>query len=72
MSKILPQIIEKTTYKELFDKMVSKGIPVLGINGEVIRDFAKKGINASLAEYWRACSYAIHQQTLYHFIRFLK
>ena len=64
MSKILSQITEKTTYEELFDIMVSKGVCVLGISRGVIEDFCKRnGIDTSLVEYWRACSYAIHQQT---------
>ena len=64
MSKILSQITEKTTYEELFDIMASKGVCVLGISRGVIEDFCKRnGINTSLVEYWRACSYAIHQQT---------
>lgn len=64
MMKILSQKIGEMTYEELFEEMTKRGICVLGINKEVMEQFCKRnGVSFSLMQYWRACSYAIHQQT---------
>jgi len=64
MDKILPTLPKEITLDELFDKMAERGVPILGINRSVIEEFCKSNeISLTLLEYWRACSYAIHQQT---------